>query len=117
MLINEVAKSAPNPTVTTLFRLAVLMRSRAEDTGIKPETTVGDFLSRARDLNVDMQPSELQTLVSQPPLNAVILPLNPDDKVLKFKTDTPEESVSMPVNQAQEIVARAAKSAMKRNQS
>jgi hypothetical protein len=51
---------------------------------------------------------------NRPPLNGIMLPIEPNGTVIKFigNESTP---TAMPVNQAQEIVAQAAKSAARKD--
>ena len=112
MKINEVA----NPTVTKVFALADFLAHRAKDTGASPDYSVSAFINMAQNLGADITVNQLQQMAGEPPLNAVINPMEPNATTLTFKSGDESESdpVSMPVDRAQDIVAKAAKSAMKR---
>lgn len=112
MIIAEVA----NPTVTKVFALAKLLARRATDTGATPQYDVSGFINMAQMLGAEVSPDQLQQLVSQPPLNAVIEPMEPDATKIQFKVGNSEDkNVTMPVNRAEEIVAKAAKKAAKKD--
>ena len=63
-------------------------------------------------MQIDLTPEMLQDMAGRPPLDAVFLPIEPNSGVIKFKGND-SEPVPMPVNKAQDIVAAAAKRAMK----
>jgi hypothetical protein len=67
---------------------------------------------QAKNMQIDLTPDTLQDMVSRPPLNAVLMPIEPNSGVIKFKGNN-SEPVAMPVNKAQDIVAAAAKRALK----
>ena len=109
MKITEVT----NPTVTKVFALAKLLKARAEDTGAKPDYDTAAFINMAQSLGADITPDQLQQMASEQPLNSVLDPMEPNSPKITFKTGK-AEPVEMPVNKAQDIVAKAARSAMKR---
>jgi hypothetical protein len=53
-------------------------------------------------------------MASQAPLDGVFMPIEPNSNVIKFKGND-SGPIPMPVNQAQDIVAAAAKSAAKKD--
>lgn len=109
MKITEVT----NPTVTKVFALAKLLKARAEDTGAKPDYNTAAFVNMAQSLGADITSDQLQQMAGEPPLNAVLNPMEPNSDKITFKTGQ-TEPIDMPVNKAQDIVAKAARSAMKR---
>jgi hypothetical protein len=111
MLIREVA----DPNVTKLFGLAELLLGLAKDRAAKREYSLEAFVKMAQDMGIMVTPKSLNDLIQQPPLNTIVEPIDPGSKVIKLKDEFSTDSdVAMPVNKAQDIVASAAKSAMKR---
>ena len=112
MRINEVEA---DDTPDKLMALAQFAMGRAEDTSAKLQMPVAAFIKRAQSLGIDIDPDTLQSLVSQPPLNGIFNPMSPDAVELTFKGGDKPGPVTMPVNQAQEVVAAAAQSALKKD--
>jgi len=112
MRINEVEA---DDTADRLMALAQFAQGRAEDTSAKMQMPVAAFIQRAQSMGIDIDPDTLQSLVSQPPLNGIFNPMAPDAVELTFKGGDKSGPVKMPVNQAQDIVANAAQSALKKN--
>ena len=112
MRINEV--EADN-TADRLMALAQFAAGRAEDTSAKLQMPVQAFINRAQSMGIDINADTLQTLVGQPPLNGIFNPMEPDATELTFKGGDQPGPVTMPVNQAQDIVAAAAQSALNKN--
>ena len=112
MRINEVEA---NDTADKLLALARFAVGRAQDTSAKMQMPVQAFINRAQSMGVDITPDTLQTLIGQPPLSGLIEPMSPDATELIFKGGDKPGPVTMPVNQAQNIVAQAAQSAMKKD--
>ena len=114
MRINEVEA---DDTPDRLMALARFAMGRAEDTSAKMQMPVDAFINRAQSMGIDIDPDTLQSLVSQPPLNGIFNPMSPDATELTFKGGDKPGPVTMPVNQAQDIVAQAAQSALKKDRS
>jgi len=114
MRINEVEADDTADRLLALARFAV---GRAQDTSAKKQMPVQAFINRAQSMGIDITPDTLQTLVGQPPLSGLIEPMSPDATELIFKGGDQPGPVTMPVNQAQDIVASAAQSAMKKDRS
>jgi hypothetical protein len=112
MRIDEVEA---DDTADRLMALAQFAAGRAEDTSAKLQMPVQAFIKRAQSMGIDIDPDTLQTLVSQPPLNGIFNPMAPDAVELTFKGGDQPGPVTMPVNQAQDIVAAAAQSALNKN--
>ena len=112
MRINEVEADR---TADRLMALAQFAAGRAEDTSAKLQMPVQAFINRAQSMGIDIDPDTLQTLVGQPPLNGIFNPLDPNATELTFKGGDNPGPVTMPVNQAQDIVANAAQSALKKD--
>jgi len=112
MRINEVEA---DDTADRLMALAQFAQGRAEDTSAKMQMPVAAFIRRAQSMGIDIDPDTLQSLVGQPPLNGIFNPMSPDAVELTFKGGDKPGPVKMPVNQAQDIVAKAAQSALAKN--
>lgn len=116
MRINEVDDSANQaPSAEKLMGLVSFLDGRAQDTTAKKQISQDAFINLARQLGIHITQQQLADLTLLPPLSNVLEPLTPGSTdPLVYKGGEPE-SVSMPVNKAQDIVAKAAKSAMKRD--
>ena len=112
MRIDEV--EADN-TADRLMALARFAAGRAEDTSAKMQMPVEAFIKRAQSMGIDINADTLQTMVGEPPLSGIFNPMEPDATELTFKGGEQPGPVTMPVNQAQDIVASAAKSAMNKD--
>lgn len=112
MRINEVA----DPVTSQLLALAQFALGRAQDEGGQKQVSTNVFLKWAQGLGIDIGAEQLQDLISKPPLDGIMLPMEPGQAVIKFREGS-SEPIQMPVNKAQDIVASAAKSAMKRDRS
>jgi hypothetical protein len=102
-------------TADRLMALAQFAVGRAEDTSAKMQMPVAAFIRRAQSMGIDINADTLQTLISQPPLNGIFNPMEPNATELTFKGGEEPGPVTMPVNQAQDIVAKAAQSALKKD--
>jgi len=112
MRINEV--EADN-TADRLMALAQFAAGRVKDTSAIKQIPVATFIQRAQSLGIDINPDTLQSLVGQPPLDGIFNPMEPDATILTFEGNEEPGPVAMPVNQAQDIVAAAAQSALNKN--
>jgi hypothetical protein len=99
-------------TADRLMALAQFAVGRAEDTSAKMQMPVAAFIKRAQSMGIDINADTLQSLISQPPLNGIFNPMEPNATELTFKGGEEPGPVKMPVNQAQDIVAKAAQSAL-----
>ena len=109
MLITEVA----SPDSQKLLALSQFLSGRAKDTNSKKQISQAAFVKLANDLGVNITADTLADLISRPPLNAILEPLEPNSNVVKFKGNT-EEVTGMSVDQARATVDANAKAAMKR---
>ena len=109
MRINEMA----DPTASRLLGVAQFLLGRAENTNGKKQINTGTFVNIAQSLGIEITPQTLADLSNQPPLNGVIEPIQPGADTITFSNGQPD--VAMPVDQAQNIVANAAKSAAKKD--
>jgi len=112
MRIDEVGNGRSDDTAARLLGLAEFLLGRARDTGGQKQISMQTFLNLAHNMQIDLTPETLQDMAGQAPLNGVFMPIEPNSGMIKFKgNDT--GPVPMPVNQAQDIVAAAAKRALK----
>ena len=112
MRINEVGNDHSHGTAAKLLALAEFLLGRAKDTAGQKQISMQTFLKLAHNMQIDLTPETLQDMASRPPLDGVLMPVEPNSGMIKFKgNDT--EPVPMPVNKAQDVVAAAAKRAMK----
>ena len=112
MRIFEVDDSA-SATSTQLMGLADFLAGRVSDTDANRDMAQAAFISAAQSLGINVNQSNLGDLIAKPPLSNILEPLDPNSGVITFKGGAPIDT-AMPVNRAQDIVAAAAKSAMKK---
>lgn len=117
MKIFEIA-GMQTPSPNELLGLVQFLRGRAADTNAQQTISKGAFIQLAQDMDINLTMDNLAEVVGQPPLSSVLKPVNPDSPDLEFLVPgQPEAPTAMPVNKAQDIVAKAAKSAMNRDRS
>jgi hypothetical protein len=116
MRINEVDDSANQaPSAEKLMGLVSFLAGRSEDTNAKKQISQDAFINMARQLGIHITQQQLADITLLPPISNVLEPLTPGSTdPIVYKGGEPE-AVSMPVNKAQDIVAKAAKSAMNRD--
>jgi len=116
MRICEVADlSEFTPKPDQLMGLVSFLKGRAEDTNAAKEISQDTFISLAQSLDINVNKQNIAELVGQPPLSNLLEPLTPNSTdPIVFKGGEPVNA-EMPVNQAQNIVAAAAKSAAKKD--
>lgn len=115
MRILEVTDNSATPKPDQLLGLVQFLAGRAEDTDARKEISQDAFVNLAQSLGINVTRANLADLTNQPPLSNVLEPLQPNSDepvVYKGGQATPP---AMPVNRAQDIVAKAAKSAAKRD--
>lgn len=110
MLIKEVAS---DPKSDRLVALVTFLTGRATDTGAKKQISKDSFMSMAQQLGINITDSNLQSMVDRPPLNNMLEPMDPQSNVIIFKGGK-QSGVDMPVDKAQDIVAKAARSALQK---
>jgi hypothetical protein len=116
MRIFEVANTTGStPEPQQLMGLVSFLAGRAEDQNAQTKIDQNAFIELARDLGIVIAKNQLADLVGQPPLSNILEPLAPDstDPIVFKGGDTPGP-VEMPVNKAQDIVAKAASNAAKK---
>jgi hypothetical protein len=115
MKIFEVAGDSSTPSPDQLLGLVQFLAGRAEDTSAPKQISVDAFVNLAQSLDINVNKNNVQEIVGQPPLSSVLEPFDPSTNQIVFKGAETASPEKMPVNKAQDIVAAAAKSAMKRN--
>jgi len=117
MRINEVANTTGStPEPEKLMGLVSFLAGRANDRSAQKQIDQKAFIELASNLGITIAPNQLADIVGQPPLSNLLEPLAPDSTdPIVFKGGEAPAPATMPVNQAQNIVAAAAKSAMKKD--
>jgi hypothetical protein len=114
MRITEVADNS-QPDQAQLMGLVSFLAGRARDQAARKQISIDAFVDLAKNLGISVNKANLPALVNLPPLSNILEPIEPGATTVNFKTaGEPEAPAEMPVNKAQDIVATAAKSAMKR---
>lgn len=111
--VEDLSDFTPKPE--QLMGLVSFLAGRAENTGGKQQISQQAFINLAQSLDINVNSKNIAELVGQPPLSNLLEPLPPDstDPVV-FKGGAQNTPEKMPVNKAQDIVANAANSAMRR---
>jgi hypothetical protein len=104
------------PDPDKLLGLVDFLNGRADDTNSQKQISQDAFISIAQSLDVPVNQRNIVDLVGQPPLSNVLEPIQPGSTdPIVFKGGA-EQTVQpkMTVPQAQQVVDKMAKSAMKR---
>ena len=96
-----------------LAAVATWLSSRAEDQAAKKQISQAAFIDIAKSMGVNVTQQNLGELISNPPLSNILEPLEPNSGIVRFKGNT-EATTGMTVDQAQDVVDRNAKAAMRR---
>ena len=112
MLIREFNEGAAN--TKKLAALVDFLAGRSEDTNSKKKISKQAFINAAKNIGININEQTLAQLVSQEPLKNILEPIEPNSDVIRYKGNR-EVDTAMPVNKAQDIVAKNAKAAMKRD--
>lgn len=112
MLIREF-EERKDVVAEKLAALSEFLAGRAQDTNSKMQISKQAFINAAKNLGINVSEESLAQMVSQKPLNDVLAPIEPNSDVIKFKGNT-EVQTKMPVDQAEKIVSKNAKAAMRR---
>ena len=114
MRIDEV-ETNPSLDPNKLMGLVNFLSGRADDENAQKQISTDAFINAARSLGFPVSEKNIVSIVSQPPLDSVLEPMDPNNPaVIKYKGAAPDVAPKMPVNKAQDIVAASAKSAMQR---
>ena len=113
MLINEIATLDGGADPNKLLGLVQFLAGRANDTDAQKQISQEAFIKLAQNLGINVTSQNLAELVGLPPLNGVLEPLDQQSGMITFKgADIGPSNMSVP--QAQQVVDKMAKSAMKR---
>jgi hypothetical protein len=113
MRLDEFDSSFNTPDPTELLGLVKFLTGRAEDTNAQKQISQDAFVSLAQELGINITKTNLADVIAQEPLSNVLEPLDPNSGQITFKGANVGPT-AMPVNRAQDVVASAAKAAMKR---
>lgn len=115
MKIFEVDSNEPSTGAdpNKLLGLVNFLAGRVEDTNAQKQISQDAFINAARSLGIMITPQTLGPIMAQPPLNGVLEPLDPNSGMVTFK-GAEIGPAKMTVPQAQQVVNKMAKSAMKR---
>lgn len=117
MRIDEV-ESGNSLDPNKLMGLVNFLSGRADDENAQKQISTDAFISAAKSLGFPVNEKNIVGLVSTPPLDSVLEPMDPQNPtVIRYKGAGEPGPTQMPVNKAQDIVASAAKSAMNRAKS
>jgi hypothetical protein len=110
MKILEV-EDKPGADPTKLAGLASFLAGRAENTNATKQISQDAFISLARSIGVMLTPDTLGAIISKPPINGILEPLDPNSGMISFKgADIGPAKMSVP--HAQQVVDKMAKSAL-----
>jgi hypothetical protein len=109
MKIREVAGDVDS---NRLLGLVDFLAHRAEDENATMQISQDAFINAARSLGIPIDKNNIGDAISREPLSNLLEPLDPTTGQITFK-GAGIGPTAMPVNQAQDIVAAAAKRAMK----
>lgn len=112
MLIREFNEG--NANTRKLAALVDFLAGRSEDQNAKKEISKQAFINAAKNIGININEQTLAELVSQEPLKNILEPIEPNSDVIRYKGNE-EVDTAMPVDTAQDIVAKNAKAAMKRS--
>lgn len=109
----RILEVASDPKPDRLVALVTFLTGRAQDTGARKQISKQAFMSMAQQLGVNITDSNLQAMVQRPPLSNMLEPIDPQSDQITFKGGD-AGTVDMPVDKAQDIVAKAARSALQK---
>lgn len=113
MLIREFAMDNGNKDAETLAAVSTLLAGRAEDETAKKQMSINAFIELARQQGINVTEQNLSDMIAKEPLKNILEPLEPNSGVIRFKGNT-ETTTGMTVDQAQDVVDKNAKAAMRR---
>ena len=97
-----------------LMGLVNFLSGRADDENAQKQISTDAFISAARSLGFPINQRNIVSIVSTPPLDSVLEPIDPNNPGVIMYKGAETGATKMPVNKAQDIVAASAKSAMQR---
>ena len=113
MRIDEV-ESTTSLDPNKLMGLVNFLSGRADDENAQKQISTDAFISAARSLGFPINQRNIVSIVSTPPLDSVLDPIDPNNPSVIMYKGAETGATKMPVNKAQDIVAASAKSAMQR---
>lgn len=111
MLIREFSND--NINTQKLAAISQFLSGRSEDQAAKKQISQDAFIDLARSFGINVTKENLAELISRDPLKNLLEPLEPNSGVVRFKGST-EQTTGMTVDQAQNVVDKNAKAAMRR---
>ena len=102
-----------DPEPAKLLGLVEFLAGRAKDTAAKKQISQSAFVKMAQQLGINITATNLASMAEREPLSNVLEPVDPASGVVVFKGGG-NTDVKMPVNKAQDIVAKMAKRAGKK---
>ena len=106
-------------TANSALKLAALSQflgDRAEDEAASKQISQAAFIELAQSMGVNVTEQNLGDMISREPLSNLLEPLEPNSGVIRFKGNL-EKSNQMDTQQAEKIVDKNAKAAMRRGMS
>lgn len=97
-----------------LVALLDFLEKMAKNSASKGGISTAAFIEAAQDLRLNVNERNIDQILTTPPISNIIEPFNPGTKVIHFKGDAKDDTATMPVDQARDIVAKNAQSAMKK---
>ena len=114
MKIFELDNKDTEPDPNKLVGLVQFLAGRAADTNAQKQISQETFIKLAQSLGINVTSQNLGSMLAMPPLNGVLEPLDPNSGMIAFKgADIGPAKMSVP--QAQQVVDKMAKSAMKKD--
>lgn len=111
MLIREFDEG--NASTKKLAALVDFLAGRAEDQNAKKQISKAALINAAKTVGINLSDQLLSELVLKDPLKNILEPIEPNSDVIRYKGNQ-EVDTAMNVNQAQDIVDKNAKAAMRR---
>lgn len=113
MRIDEVT----DPSTQKLVALSQFLLGRSTDRAAKKQISQDAFVDLAKNMGINITKDSLTELVSKPPLSNILEPIEIGSSVIRFKGNEEPPEGGMTVDQAQQVVDKNAKAAMRRGMS
>jgi hypothetical protein len=110
MRIDEVT----DPGAQKLVALSQFLLGRSTDRASKKQIDQDAFVELANSMGVNITKDSLTELVAKPPLKNILEPIEPGSTVVRFKGNEEPLQGGMSVDQAEQVVNKNAKAAMRR---
>jgi len=111
MLIREFDEG--NTNTRKLAALVDFLAGRAQDQNSKKQISKQAFINAAKNIGISLNDQILSELVLKEPLKNILEPIEPNSDVIRYKGND-EVDTAMSVDQAEQIVDKNAKAAMRR---